>query len=377
MIKVLHVLHSVGGVEVYLRLVSENVDASKISSVIVHGRPMDNREDYLDKNGNRIKEYYLPIQREISPIKDFRCIWGLVKILKKEKPNVVHAHSAKGGIIGRFASLFYPVTVLHTPHAFSYLSQKGGVKQKLFLFIERLFKNFNSILLATSISEQIRGIKEVGYAEENTIVFNNCIKPITDLDLSAIHEYNLPKKYICTVGRPSYQKNIEMMVEVIKKVKAKIPDIHLVVMGVGVVSPNTDKVNDLIEKYALESNITLIKWMERKKIFGIISKAQLYLSTARYEGMPYAMIESLALSKAIIATDCDGNRDLVYDGQNGFLISQGDDGEMAGKVIELYQNEDVRERYGKASQQLFNKGLNIENTIQKLEQVYSEYSSGK
>ncbi|MFH4963791.1 glycosyltransferase [Gaetbulibacter sp. M235] len=367
--KVLHVLHAVGGVDVYLRLLIETINHDMFEHIIVKGID-DNTKSYFTPDGLPIKVYELHIKREINLINDFKVISQVVGIFKKEKPNVIHAHSAKGGIIARTASMFFKVNVLHTPHAYSYLSTENKLKRKIFLLIESFYAKRNSYLLATSKSEMERGIKDVGYKRNKTLLFNNSVLPIK-IKGKGLTEMNLPKEYICTVGRPSYQKNIEMMVEVIKKVKITKPQIHLILMGVGEYSPSKEKINKLIQNYNLESNITLVKWIERDKILQIISKAKIYISTSRYEGLPYSIIESLALSKACVVTNCDGNRDLIKEGFNGFLIDNFDVNEMAKKISELLDNNSIREEFEKHSFDLFNRKFNLENNISKLERIYN------
>ena len=117
---------------------------------------------------------------------------------KIEKPNIIHAHSAKGGVIARTASLFHKIKVLHTPQAYSYLSSPKGLKRIVFLGIEKALKNFSSILVASSTSELNRGLFEVGYKKRNTELFNNSINPITINSEDKISS-QIPKKYICSV----------------------------------------------------------------------------------------------------------------------------------------------------------------------------------
>ena len=76
-------------------------------------------------------------------------------------------------------------------------------------------------------------------------------------------------------------------------------------MGVGEYSPNKESVKDLITKYDLQENTTLIPWIDQEKIFKIITKSKMYISTSRYEGLPYSIIEALALGKACVVTNCD------------------------------------------------------------------------
>jgi len=365
-VKVAHVLYSVGGVEVYLDLVTKNIDSKIVENIIIHSKKNKVKE-YIDNVGKPVKQFFIPIQRDISIVHDLKCVYQTIKILKKEKPDLIHAHSAKGGIIGRLASLFYPVTVLHTPHAYSYLSTNSKLKKKIFLTIERVFKSFNSVLLATSDSELKRGIEEVGYKPSKALLFNNSILPVS---VKGLEVQALPKTYICTVGRPSYQKNIELMIEVVRKIKKKIPDIHLVVMGLGVVSPNTESVKELISKYHLEDNTTLIEWIERDKIFHILKGAKFYLSTSRYEGLPYSIIECLSLKKAIIASNCDGNRDLVINNYNGYLIDETEIDEFVQKSMELYDNNKLRREFENNSYYLFKEKFDLSTNIKSLEEIY-------
>lgn len=370
-IKIAHVLHAVGGVDVYLKLVTENIDPDRFENVIVYQQD-GSKKKYVDRNGKSLKEYKIPVQREINVFKDCVAVIRTVKILKKEKPHIIHAHSAKGGIIARAASLFYKVNVLHTPHAYSFLSAESRFKKRLYLFIEKVFKNFNSILLATSESERRRGIDEVKYSEERALRFDNSIFPIDNTrDVNVIE---LPDKYLCTVSRPSYQKNVEMMVWVVHELKRKIPDIHLVIMGVGEYSPNKENIIQLIENLELTDNVTLIKWMERDKILSVIKKSLLYISTSRYEGLPYSVIESLALSKACVVTDCDGNKDLIVHEFNGFLTDVEDVKGMVKSIERLYFDDQLRKQFEKNAFTLFNEKLNMEKNISELEKIYTDLS---
>ncbi len=367
-LKVAHILHSVGGVDVSLRLISGNLDPDRFDSIIIHGIN-DTKKPFVNKNGEALKEYKLPINREVNLIQDLKSIRETIKILKRERPDIIHAHSAKGGIIARAASIFHKVNVLHTPQAYSYLSEPKGFKRSVFLTIEKVFKRINSFLLASSNSERDRGIKEVGYKRERALLFNNCILPISEQELIA-HNISLPKDFICTVGRPSFQKNIEMMIEVVKTIAIKKPEIHLVIMGVGEYSPNKENVERLTKEYGLENNITLIPWIEREKIFSIVKKSRLYISTARYEGLPYSVIEALCLGKSCVVTNSDGNRDLVKDDFNGYVIQDNSVEMMANRIFALLDNDELREKFEENAKKRFDEHFNILNNIQNLESTY-------
>lgn len=368
--KIIHVLHAVGGVDVYLRLLLQHIDDEWFEFVVVHGEN-DTTKEYVNKYNQKIKSYRLPIQREISFGKDLTSIFKLRQIIKKEKPDLIHVHSAKGGIVGRGANLFFKSKVLYTPHAFSYLSAESNRKKFIYKTIERIFRFSGNYVLATSPSEANRAIKEVHYKKNRVIVYNNSVEPITEIGQQT--EFKLPGKYICSIGRPSYQKNIETMVEVFAKVKKEVPDISLVLMGVGYHSPNEEQVKQLIKKHDLEDSFVMLPWVARESIFPIIRDSILYISTSRYEGLPYSLIESMALSKACVVSDCDGNRDLIKDGVNGRVYSQEQLHDSMHKgIIELIKDDKKRQEFEQNSYQLFNKNYNIDLTISNLKRIYNE-----
>lgn len=367
-VKILHVLHSVGGVDVSLRLILSNLDPDKFESVVVKGQS-DTSKAFLDANQKEIKTYNSTIIRNISPFNDLKALNHLQKIVQQEQPDLIHAHSAKGGILGKLVGHFKKIPILHTPQAYSFLSADSKFKKNAFLTIEKVFSKLNNKILASSTSEQNRAINEVGYSPEKALLFNNSIKPIDEIKPLSIPK-TWPDDYICSVGRPSFQKNIEMMIEVLAELKKEKPKIHLVLMGVGFHSPNLEAIKNLIKKFNLKDNISLLEWTEREDIFHIIKKSQLYISTARYEGLPYSIIEALALKKACVVTDADGNRDLILNNHNGFVIFDNNIKEFSQKVKLLLNDKNLKNQFEKNSFEYFNSNFNINQTIQSLERIY-------
>lgn len=374
-IKIIHILHAVGGVDVSLRLILANIDSEKFESVVIHG-DSDKNEPFLNDKNIPVKNYPISIIRNIQPLKDYRAIKAANRIIKSEKPDLIHAHSAKGGVIGKIVGKMNGVPVLHTPQAYSFLSAENRFKKNVFLGLEKFLSRWNNKILASSNSEKNRAINEVGYNKERVLLFNNCINAITEIpDLSI--EKTWPDEYICSVGRPSFQKNIELMIEVLRELKEKKPNIHLVLMGVGYHAPNLEQVKSLISKYNLDSNITLLEWTKREDIFSIIKNSKIYISTARYEGLPYSVIEALALGKACVVSDADGNRDLIVENNNGFVIKEENSSQFSKAILELLEDDNKRELFEENSLKLFNEHFNIKNTIHTLESIYKTEAEKK
>lgn len=368
-IKIVHVLHAVGGVDVSLRLILANIDSNRFESIVIHG-DSDKNEPFLNDKGVAVKNYPISIHRNIEASKDYKAIFTTSKIVKREKPNLIHAHSAKGGVIGKIVGKMNNVPVLHTPQAYSFLSAESKLKRNIFLRLEKYLSKWDNKILASSTSEKNRALNQVGYKDNRVLLFNNSINAIDDIPTLSI-EKTWPDEYICSVGRPSFQKNIELMMEVLHEIKTKRPSIHLVLMGVGYHSPNLQQVQELIGKYGLETNITILEWTKREDIFSIIKNSRLYISTARYEGLPYSVIEALALKKACVVSDADGNRDLIANDKNGYVIKNENKKEFAKAVLNLLDDDEKRKDFEAYSYQLFNQHYNIKNTIQHLEGIYT------
>jgi glycosyltransferase involved in cell wall biosynthesis len=373
-IKVAHVLHSVGGVDVSLRLIVENINTDNFESIIVQGT-QDNDTPFHDRENNTVKRYRLPIFREISPITDIKAIISTYKIIKREKPHVIHAHSAKGGVIGRFAGMLTGTPSLFTPQAYSYLSTNNARKRKIYLAIEKFFRKGKSYILASSESEKQRALKEVGFKPEKVLLYNNSIHPIISIHPLSVSK-TWPDEYICTVGRPSYQKNTDLLVRAIYEVK-KTRSIHLVLMGVGYHSEDLDSITALIKELGLEDNITMLPWTSREDVFNIVKNSQVYISTSRYEGLPYSVIEAIAIGKACVVSDCDGNRDLIIDNFNGFVIKDENPEFYANKIIRLLDDKELNDMFCKNAKEFFNGHFDVNKNITLLEAIYRDIAAKK
>jgi glycosyltransferase involved in cell wall biosynthesis len=238
--------------------------------------------------------------------------------------------------------------------------------------IERIFTNNYSYLLASSNSEKERGIQNKIFKKEKALLYNNSIVDINKIEELSIQK-TWPDEYICTVGRPSYQKNIELMIDVLYEVN-KVKNVHLIIMGVGFHSDKLEEVKEKIISYNLTENVTLLDWTKRTDVFNIIKHSKIYISTARYEGLPYSIIESLALSIPCVVTDSDGNRDLIIDGYNGYIIKNHNTIDFKDKIIHLLNNEVIHNQFSINSRTEFFKKYNIENNIKYLEKIYIAHS---
>ena len=372
-IRVLHVLNLVGGVEICFRQICQNIDESIIETSVVCQK-LGNKSKLVTSKGKEITPLVIPIVREINPVLDLFSIIKLIFLIKKIKPDVIHAHSAKGGVIARIASVFFKIKVLYTPHAFSYLSAKSKFKRFLFLTVERILRTKNTIILATSNSEKNQAIQVVGYDKKKVFTLKNAIDKRSIGEDKDLEKTLKSKTYICTVGRPSFQKNLEMMIGAFEIVSKNNNKVHLFIIGAGEYSPRKAKIVTMINKKNLNTRVTILPWVSRKEVQTYIKNAKLYVSSSRYEGMPYSVIESMALSIPSVLTNTDGNRDLVIDKISGYLVEIGDYVEMANKIMNLLNKSELRKKLAFEANKLFMQNHQLSNYMQNLTAHYQKHS---
>ena len=322
----------------------------------------------------KIIPFSIPIAREINPVLDTLSILRLVFLIGRIKPDVIHAHSAKGGVIARIACMFFKIKVLYTPHAFSYLSTNNKFKKFLYLTIEKMLRTKNTIILATSNSEKNQAIHTVGFEKKKVFVLKNAIDKKTIGEDKDLEKTLKGKTHICTVGRPSFQKNLEMLIRAFEIVSKNNNKVHLFIIGAGEYSPRKVKIVNMINKKNLSTRVTILPWVSRKKVQTYIKNAMLYVSSSRYEGMPFSVIESMALSIPSVLTNTDGNRDLVIDKKSGYLVEIGDYVEMANNIINLLNKSELRKKLAFEANKLFMQNHLLSNYMQNLTAHYQKHS---
>lgn len=368
MIRVVQIGIPIAGVGVYIKLLASHIDDDKFEVFLICNKEKQEFE-ILNKSKIPITKIHIDIVREINIYKDAKGLFQIIKIIRQLKPDLIHCHSAKAGILGRIAGPLLNTPTFYTPHAYSFLSTDNKIKKALYRTIEKLFRFSPAFTLACSKSEYNRTIYELKFERREVYLWPNSTEVPREDNLIK-HNFLFPPNYICSIGRPSHQKNIEMLVETVSYIKKSIINIHLVIIGTGFPSSFLTRIESMIKKYDLENNITLIPWIKRREVFNIVKESALYISSSRYEGLPYAILEALSCSKPCIVTNVDGNSELIIENYNGYLVEVGDSICMAKKVIELLENKAEHKRMSNNSRKLFLDNYDIKKNIFKLEEIY-------
>ena len=366
--KILHIARPIAGVGVYIALICKYINEDFDNFIICNEN--ENNIKLENSKGDEIKSFHVPIIRKINLIQDLKCLIQVIRVIRYLNPDIIHCHSAKAGLIGRLASIFFfKKKIFYTPHAYSFLSAESDNKKFFFTYLEKIFSFTKTKTIACSESEYNRSVNDLNISPKKVCVWNNSIEFNFNLKKSKILE-SLPEKFICSIGRPSFQKNTDLLIDTMFMVKKKIFDIHLVILGAGLDNLYLEKIIEKIDKLKLQDNITIIKWLDRSESLAILEKSQFCVSTSLYEGLPYSLIEALALSKPCIVTNVDGNKDLVKNEYNGYKVSL-DKKEIAEKICYLLKDENLIEIMSMNSRKEFLSRFNIKKNIISLQEIYN------
>jgi len=356
---ILHVVDPfAAGLATFLKLLTEEMNDNY--HIIVHGERAELAELKDIKKIFPRKQirfiYWKSVQREINLVKDTLAYIELLYILRRFRhADVVHLHSSKAGFLGRIACRQLKIKqVIYTPNGAPFLmNNESNIKLNLYLKLEKLASFFGGEVICSSASEQKeylkRGIK-AGYISNGTKISKD----------SFISNKDYSKFRIVTSGRVVDQKNPIFFNEIALSL-VNLKHFEFVWIGSG------EDISALTSP-----NIHITGWLSKEGVKKEIAKADLYLSTSYFEGLPFAVMEAMALGKCLLLSNCTGNIDLVKKGINGQIFSTKE--EAINYIVDFYLNKEITESMGLNSIEICKDYFNIKETASKYQELYLDIS---
>jgi len=305
-IKVLHISETfAAGVYTYIKDICQFLDTvDEIETYVIYSGKRDetNPEKFKNDFSPSTKLIEVGMTREISPKKDIQGILELRKKIKEIKPDVIHLHSSKAGVIGRIAAKSCPkAKVYYTPNGYSFVREDiSNTKKTVFRNIEKYINTFFGGVTIACGDTEYEHAKKIGKA----LLVRNGVNIAEVYKLKAPQENK--KISIGTMGRLSPQKNPKLF----NNIAEKFPEIQFIWIGDGELR------NEITAK-----NIDLKGWMSREQALAEVAKFDIYIQTSLWEGLPFTIIEAMILEKPIIANNVIGNKDAVLQDYNGYLCN--------------------------------------------------------
>lgn len=280
--------------------------------------------------------------REIDVLHDAAALRELVAALREVRADVVHTHSSKAGVLGRQAALLAGVpNVVHTVHGWSFHPGLSAAMEGLYMTLERAAAAQTRVIHCVCQADVDKGLS-AGIGEEGQYrVVHGGIDPAPYVSLP---QKSSAPPTVVTLSCLKPQKGLDDWLEVASRVRAKVPDARFVIAGEGELR---DELDSRRRALALEGCVEMPGWV--KDVPALLSGADVFLLTSRWEGFPLAVLEAMAAGLPVVATAVDGTPEAVEDGGTGFLAATGDVDALAAHVVRLLTDAPLRERVGSAA----------------------------
>jgi len=296
--------------------------------------------------------------REISPLRDFMATLRLARLIRRERPDILHTHTAKAGTVGRVAALLAgrrgPPIVVHTFHGHVLRGYFGPLRSRVFRLLERWLASHSTALIA--VSPQVRDdLVALGVARRERFAV---IRLGIELDQRVAGTQNgrvesrrylgIPADRFAVgwIGRMTAVKRTDDVLVAFKRLRDQGVDAVLCLVGDG---PDRSELERRAQELGVARDTLFLGYQEDVAPF--YSAFDALVLPSSNEGTPVSAIEALAAGRPVVATRVGGVPDVVQEGEDGFLVEPGATDDLADRLAQLARDPALRERMGKAGRE--------------------------
>jgi glycosyltransferase involved in cell wall biosynthesis len=324
-----------------------------------------------------LKRIWVPsIVRELRPLKDLQALLKLWLLFLRERPLIVHTHTAKVGILARWAAKLAAVPyIFHTSHGFGFNDFQRRIERHFYIGLERLTARITTKLFMVSYANA-KTAETIGMARPGDWILTRDAIAVGEFMKSVptrqkLRQWGIPadKVIVGMVACFKAQKAPEDFIEVAARVLRKTQTAHFVMAGDGDLRPS---VEERIRKYGIGDRVTLLGWQRESEMPEIYRNLDIVVLTSLWEGLPCVFSEAMACGLPIVATNVDGAREAIIDADNGFLHEPHDADGMAGSVLRLVNDEGLRRTMGQRGKSRVME-FDIGTSVETVEATYRKY----
>jgi glycosyltransferase involved in cell wall biosynthesis len=317
--------------------------------------------------------------RPVHPLKDWLALRRLEQILRQQKPDIVHTHSGKAGILGRLAARRAGVpVVIHTIHGPSFGSFQNAAANFAFRAAEKHAAHATShfIVVADAMKEQYLAAG-IGRPEQYTKIFSGFpLEPF----LAAKNDPGLRGKLgiapgdfvIGKIARLFKLKGHDDLFAVAPGLVRQNPKIKFLLVGDG---EWRGRFENLAKTLGLEKNFIFTGLVPPDEVPQFVGIMDTLVHLSQREGLPRALPQALAAAKPVVAYDCDGAREVCLDGETGFLVQPGDLASLKHRLLQLAGDPALREKLGQSGSDFVRERFAVEKMVDAIYNLYMKLAA--
>lgn len=317
--------------------------------------------------------------RQISPVNDLRALWHLIRLMRDQDYVIVHTHSSKAGILGRWAAKLAGVPIIvHTVHGWAYHDRQHRFVRAFYIWLERLTLPITDIMIVVSPTDRIKGLEDsIGHAKHYRLIrsgieLDRFGHPQVSREETRVR-WGIPENatVVGTVTRLSPQKAPMDFVKSAANIARCHPDVYFMMIGDGPLRQD-------VERYADDLGIShhLVLTGLRRDIPELMAAFDIFVLSSLWEGLPRVLPQAMAASLPIVATAADGSAEVVEDGVNGFLTPPGDPEALSVAILQLLDEPELRMQMGKTGRSRVDE-FGAVRMVEQIELLYDELLADK
>ena len=312
--------------------------------------------------------------RPVHPWKDWFALRKLTALFRTQRPDIVHTHSGKAGILGRIAAYQAGVPIIvHTIHGPSFGPFQGALANVAFLTAERYAGSFTThfVTVATAMNQQYLAAS-IGRPMQYTCIPSGFpLKPFMSAKNDPALRYRLGigvgDFVVGKIARLFRLKGHDDLFTVAPQLVKRCPHIKFLLVGDG---EWRQRFEQRARKLGLSKHFIFAGLVPPGDVSNHVGVMDALVHLSRREGLARALPQALAAGKPIVAYNCDGAREVCLENETGFLVTPGDLQQLTERLLQLARDPALRERFGRRGQELVKRWFPVERMVDELHTLY-------
>ncbi len=367
-IRITHIITRMdrGGAPDIVRLLTEKLDPGRFEATLIYGmtrQPSEATSRFLAAQGQRAR-MVATLRRAVNPLFDIPAFFVLLRTLKRAHVDVVHAHTAKAGVLGRIAARLAGVpAVVYSPHGHDFYGYFGRAGSLLVVWAERFAARFcDRIHVLTHLEKDEMLERRICPAEKVRVIASG-----VSLDSGVVEQGDAPALCVGFVGRLESVKGPDYFVDAAAAVIRQLPEARFLVVGDGSLRTALE---ERTRTLGLHGRLRFAGWVE--DIDAIFGQIDVLVVSSRNEAVGRVILEAAARGIPSVATRVGGIPEVVRDKETGLLVGPGDVGGLAAGVLCLLKDEALRRKMGARASAWVRQEHGESKMIAEFERLYSE-----
>ena len=314
--------------------------------------------DELRAAGYRIET--VPIARSMNPILAAQTLLALVRLFRRQRFDVLHAHTPVAALLGRIAARIAGIPlVVYTAHGFYFHDEMPSMKRRLFVMLERFAGRFTDLLFSQSAEDAEDAVQEGIALRENVLAIGNGVD-VARFDPVKVGAGDTAREslgisrdafVVGMIGRQVKEKGVADYLAAAKIVAAKNPQAWFLLVGERLASDHAGGVEAELAAARVALGERLVAPGSRSDIPELLAAMDLFCLPSWREGMPRTIIEAMMMGKPVLATDIRGAREEVVTEQTGLLVPTRSPQALAAAMERFIGDREWAGRLGNAGRQ--------------------------